>query len=125
MSKNIDKKMEKSTNGNYAPAGVSIRNGPVTDEMDIDIPAPNGKRKARLSAGKAVNYNDAASSSEEDNKPLVFFSALSDISLESPQFTVSDMITRLNVNEPQFPRPRRMRPNRIAMTCQYRERNRA
>lgn len=85
MSKNIDNEMEKSTNGDYAPAGVSIRNGPVTDEMDVDIPALNGKRKARVSTGKPVNYNDAASSSEEDNKPLVFCSALSDITLESPR----------------------------------------
>ncbi|OBT70157.1 hypothetical protein VE03_00516 [Pseudogymnoascus sp. 23342-1-I1] len=71
VPKNIDNEMEKSTNGDYAPAGVSIRNGPVTDEMDVDIPATNGKRKARVSTGKKpVNYNDAASSSEEDNKPL-------------------------------------------------------
>lgn len=75
--------MAKSTNGDYAPAGISIRNGPVTDEMDVDIPAVNGKRKARVSTGKPVNYNDAASSSEEDNKPLVLYSSLSDISLSS------------------------------------------
>lgn len=85
MSKNVDKEMEKSTNGDYAPAGISIRNGPVTDEMDVDIPALNGKRKARVSTGKPVNYNDAANSSEEDNKPLVLCSALSDISLGSPR----------------------------------------
>lgn len=75
--------MAKSTNGDYAPAGISIRNGPVTDDMDVDIPAVNGKRKARVSTGKPVNYNDAASSSEEDNKPLVLYSLLSDISLSS------------------------------------------
>jgi hypothetical protein len=75
--------MAKSTNGDYAPAGISIRNGPVTDEMDVDIPAVNGKRKARVSTGKPVNYNDAASSSEEDNKPLVLYFSLSDISLSS------------------------------------------
>jgi DNA topoisomerase I len=77
--------MDKSTsNGDYAPAGISIRNGPVTDEMDVDLPAVNGKRKARVSAGKPINYNDErASSSEEDSKPLVLCSTLSDISLNS------------------------------------------
>jgi DNA topoisomerase-1 len=63
--------MEKSsTNQNIAPPGLSVRNGPVIDAMDIDEPVLNGKRKARNSIAK-VNYNVAASESEEDDKPLV------------------------------------------------------
>jgi DNA topoisomerase-1 len=58
-----------------APAGVSVRNGPVLDnKMDVDEPFTNGgaKRKARVSLGKAVNYNDNASDdSDEDAVPLV------------------------------------------------------
>jgi len=58
-----------------APAGVSVRNGPVLEDMmDVDGPSTNGnaKRKARSSIGKAVNYNDDGSDeSEEDAKPLV------------------------------------------------------
>jgi DNA topoisomerase-1 len=79
--------MESSTlNGDYEPAGISIRNGPVTDEMDVDLPAANGKRKARVSAGKPINYNDEReSSSEEDSKPLVLCFTLSDISLNLPR----------------------------------------
>lgn len=69
ISKNVDKEMETS-NGAYAPAGVSIRNGPVEEVMDVDATATNGKRKARLSAGKPVNYNDNGSASDEDEKPL-------------------------------------------------------
>jgi DNA topoisomerase-1 len=56
-----------------APAGVSIRNGPVIeDEMDVDT-ATNGasKRKSRGSTSKPVNYNDPRSDSEEDTVPLV------------------------------------------------------
>jgi len=65
--------MNKS-NGTSATAlaGVSIRNGPVLeDKMDIDAPATNGvaKRKARVSAGKAVKYNN--SSESDDVVPLV------------------------------------------------------
>jgi DNA topoisomerase-1 len=56
-----------------APAGVSIRNGPVIeDEMDVDT-ATNGasKRKSRGSTSKPVNYNDQGSDSDEDTVPLV------------------------------------------------------
>lgn len=57
----------------YAPAGVSIRNGPVTeDKMDIDATLTNGaKRKARNSTSKSVNYKVAESDSDEDAVPLV------------------------------------------------------
>jgi DNA topoisomerase-1 len=58
----------------YAPAGVSIRNGPV-NEMDVDTPITNGtsKRKARTSTSKSVNYNVDSSEgdSDEDAVPLV------------------------------------------------------
>ena len=56
-----------------APAGVSIRNGPVTDDkMDIDEHATNGnsKRKARASISRPVKYNED-DESDEDAVPLV------------------------------------------------------
>jgi DNA topoisomerase-1 len=58
----------------YAPAGVSIRNGPVTeDSMDVDEPVTNGnaKRKARNSTSKPVNYNMGGSDSSDEDVPLV------------------------------------------------------
>ena len=74
ISKNEDKAMDKQvpSNGHVEP-GISIRMGPV-DEMDVDAPASNGaangKRKARSSIPNGKSYKDA-SSSEEDDKPLV------------------------------------------------------
>jgi DNA topoisomerase-1 len=65
----MDKASAKAHN---APAGISIRNGPVLDDkMDVDEPATNGtaKRKARTSTSKPVNYHDEES--EEDLKPSV------------------------------------------------------
>ncbi len=56
-----------------APAGVSIRNGPVLeDKMDTDMPSTNGnsKRKARTSTSKPVNYTDVMESDSSD-APLV------------------------------------------------------
>jgi DNA topoisomerase-1 len=61
-----------SAKAHNAPAGVSIRNGPILDDkMDVDEPATNGtaKRKARTSTSKPVKYNDEES--EEDLKPSV------------------------------------------------------
>lgn len=58
-------------NGQLEP-GISIRMGPVT-EMDVDEPATNGfangKRKSRASIN-GKGYKEA-SSSDEDDKPLV------------------------------------------------------
>lgn len=76
ISKAVDKAMDKAAEkSNFAPAGVSIRNGPVLeDAMDVDEPSTNGhaKRKARTSITKAVNYNDAGSAEEsDDDAPLV------------------------------------------------------
>ncbi|KAG5809178.1 hypothetical protein H9Q74_012214 [Fusarium xylarioides] len=50
-------------------AGLSVRNGPLEDAMDIDEPATNGasKRKSRTSISK-VNYKDDESS--DDATPL-------------------------------------------------------
>ncbi len=60
------------SNGTVHP-GISIRMGPV-DDMDIDEPITNGnanaKRKARASVPNTKSYKDA-SSSEDDDKPLV------------------------------------------------------
>ena len=58
----------------YAPAGVSIRNGPVTeDQMNVDEPLTNGnaKRKARNSISTPVNYNVGGSESSDEDVPLV------------------------------------------------------
>ena len=67
----MDKAGAKSA---YAPAGVSIRNGPVLeDKMDVDEPSTNGnaKRKARTSTSKLVNYNMETSEVDSDDAPLV------------------------------------------------------
>lgn len=59
----------------YAPAGVSIRNGPVIeDRMDVDGPTTNGnaKRKSRNSTSKTVNYKvDGSEGESDDAVPLV------------------------------------------------------
>lgn len=74
ISKTIDKAMDKElpSNGHVEP-GVSIRMGPVED-MDVDTPQTNGhvngKRKARSSMTNGRSYKEA-SSSEDDDKPLV------------------------------------------------------
>jgi DNA topoisomerase-1 len=78
ISKNEDRAMDKEvpSNGHVEP-GISIRMGPV-DDMDVDAPATNGnangKRKARTSMTKGKTYKDA-SSSEDDDKPLVRMTA--------------------------------------------------
>ncbi|RFU36113.1 hypothetical protein B7463_g285, partial [Scytalidium lignicola] len=76
ISKGTDKAMEngRGTKG-YAPAGVSIRNGPVLDDsMDVDEPSTNGaaKRKSRSSVSKTVNYtvDRSDAESEEDLGPI-------------------------------------------------------
>lgn len=73
IPKSVDKAMDKaSANAHDAPAGVSIRHGPVIeDKMDIDS-ATNGnaKRKSRTSTSKAVNYNQG-SDTDADTAPLV------------------------------------------------------
>jgi len=72
ISKAVDSAMDKATaKSAIAPAGVSVRNGPVVeDKMDMDEPATNGatKRKARASTGKPVKYDD---NSSESDVPLV------------------------------------------------------
>jgi len=77
ITKAEDQAMDKQvpSNGHVEP-GISIRMGPV-DDMDVDAPATNanvnganGKRKARGSLNNGKTYKDA-SSSEEDDKPLV------------------------------------------------------
>ena len=58
-----------------APAGVSIRNGPVLEDMDVDGPTTNGnsKRKSRSSLSKPVKYKDE-SEDDSDAAPLVYTS---------------------------------------------------
>jgi DNA topoisomerase-1 len=65
---------EAPSNGHIEP-GISIRMGPIDDnKMDVDAPETNGnasvKRKARTSVANSKSYKDA-SSSEDDDKPLV------------------------------------------------------
>ncbi|KAK3695071.1 hypothetical protein B0T22DRAFT_368247 [Podospora appendiculata] len=62
--------MDKSTSrARPIPPGVSIRNGPVGDAMDIDS-TPNGtsKRKSRNSIAQSVNYRDQSDS--DDAAPM-------------------------------------------------------
>ena len=74
IPKAVDKAMDAQipSKGHVHP-GISIRMGPVED-MDVDEPVTNGnahaKRKARTSIPNAKSYKDA-SSSEDDDKPLV------------------------------------------------------
>lgn len=56
--------------------GISVRNGPVTENMDIDGPVSNGangKRKSRGSIGNAKSYREVPSGSEDEDevKPAV------------------------------------------------------
>ncbi|KAK3906671.1 hypothetical protein C8A05DRAFT_40519 [Staphylotrichum tortipilum] len=71
ISASADREMDKSASrARPAPPGVSIRNGPVDDRMDIDS-TPNGasKRKARASIGRvAVKYKEESDS--DDGAPL-------------------------------------------------------
>ena len=54
-----------------APAGVSVRHGPVTTEkMDVDEPVTNGKRKSRGSAVHMKSYKENGTDDEEDVKPV-------------------------------------------------------
>jgi DNA topoisomerase-1 len=70
ISKAEDKAMEKSASkARPGPTGISIRNGPVNDAMDIDSPNGAPKRKSRSSIGQAVNYKDESDSDE--GAPLV------------------------------------------------------
>lgn len=71
ISPAADRKMDKlASRARPAPPGVSIRNGPVEDDvMDVDS-APNGapKRKSRSSIGQVVSYKDDSES--DDGAPL-------------------------------------------------------
>jgi DNA topoisomerase-1 len=73
IPKSVDKAMDKEgAGGALKPAGISIRNGPVTeDRMEIDGPAANGKRKSRGSAANARSYKEASDEDEEDVVPKV------------------------------------------------------
>jgi DNA topoisomerase I len=74
IPKRVDKAMDKaSAKRTSAPAGISIRNGPITgDKMDVDKAVSNGKRKSRGSAANAKSYKEVGSDDEdEDVKPNV------------------------------------------------------
>ena len=73
VPKSLDKAMEQK-NGHPNDAGISVRYGPVDDEMDVDEPQTNGKRKSRASTGKTVNYNEVPSDEDSDDvKPVVSY----------------------------------------------------
>ncbi|QDS67785.1 hypothetical protein FKW77_006614 [Venturia effusa] len=71
IPKSVDKAMDKAnpSNGDLN-AGISIRNGPIVEAMDVDEPAPptngasNGKRKSRTSVQQ--KYKEETDSEDED-----------------------------------------------------------
>ncbi|KAF5527977.1 DNA topoisomerase 1 [Colletotrichum aenigma] len=67
ISKAVDRDMDRTASkARAAPPGLSIRNGPVDDEMDVDGPSTNGsKRKSRSSLPK-INYKDESEESDDD-----------------------------------------------------------
>jgi DNA topoisomerase I len=70
ISKEEDRAMDKSASkARPGPTGISIRNGPVGDAMDVDSPNGAPKRKSRSSLGQSVNYKDESDS--DDGAPLV------------------------------------------------------
>ncbi|KAJ9648500.1 DNA topoisomerase 1 [Coniosporium tulheliwenetii] len=75
IPKNVDRALDKEmpSNGDINP-GVSVRMGPVEEEMDVDEPhsgaQTNGKRKARASVSNGKSYKEASASDGEDDVPL-------------------------------------------------------
>lgn len=64
----MDKESSKQA---LAPAGISIRNGPVNgDMMDVDEFVTNGKRKSRGSTAHSKSYKEQDSSDEEDDNDI-------------------------------------------------------
>ncbi|KAK0657348.1 hypothetical protein B0T16DRAFT_401511 [Cercophora newfieldiana] len=65
ITKEEDRAMDKSiSKARPGPKNISIRNGPVTDAMDVDSTNGAPKRKSRSSIGQAVNYKDESESDE-------------------------------------------------------------
>lgn len=77
ISRAVDNALDKADKSTGVESvGISVRNGPVTEAMDIDGPATNGangKRKSRGSIGNAKSYKEVASGSESEDevKPAV------------------------------------------------------
>jgi len=75
IPKNVDKAMDKANpTSELAPVGISIRNGPVEESMDVDEEdgangSVIGKRKARSSKTNRKSYKDT--SDTDDDGPLV------------------------------------------------------
>jgi len=69
ISKADDSAMDIDSKKKLAPAGISIRNGPIEEDSDDDAPLVNGngKRKSRSSIAK-VSYK--ADSDSDDSRPL-------------------------------------------------------
>ena len=51
--------------------GVSVRNGPIDDDMDVDAPTTNGNGIKRKSSMNGKSYKDTTESEGEDDVPLV------------------------------------------------------
>jgi DNA topoisomerase-1 len=79
--KDMKKMDDEVPHTDHVEPGISIRMGPVDaeDKMDVDASETNGnsngKRKARSNSTNGKLYKDA-SSSEEDDKPLVRLSRI-------------------------------------------------
>jgi hypothetical protein len=72
IPKSVDRAMDKATSKkDLAPAGISVRNGPVNgDMMGVDEVVTNGKRKSRGSAAH-MSYKEQESDEEDEPKPQV------------------------------------------------------
>lgn len=99
----MDNSPQNGTNGHVNP-GVSLRMGPVSDEMDVDKPATNGtKRKSSMTNGRKSYKEESVS---DDDVPLV--SNLPRFSSPRPCLTVS----RTNVERLHYlPTPKTMYPS--------------
>jgi DNA topoisomerase-1 len=75
IPKSLDNALDKEmpTNG-QVQSGISVRNGPVDDRMDVDEPrtngVANGKRRSRTSLTNTKSYRELSGSDGEDI-PLV------------------------------------------------------
>jgi len=64
VSAGTDGRYQRTSNGHVDP-GVSLRMGPVEDDMDIDNPTKHNKRKTSMTNGKS--YKEASESDDDDD----------------------------------------------------------
>jgi DNA topoisomerase-1 len=71
IPKSVDVAMDASASASRPkPVGVSVRNGPADDSMDIDQQETNGAGKRKSRGSMTKSYKDASDSDDEDI-PLV------------------------------------------------------